>query len=121
LNALSKKQIDGQITSMTQTTDLSKEKPVQLLYSSIRLIVVAYLLRRKLVQLLCSSIRLIVFLFYLYLPYRIWQLYEGMMLIKTDEFGWIQSLLVAEIILWTANYALDLSQLPRLLRWDIKA
>lgn len=58
---------------------------------------------------------------YLYLPYRIWQLYEGMMLSGADESGWMRSLLLAEIVLWTVTYALDLSQLPRLLRWDVRA
>ena len=33
---------------------------------------------------------------YLYVPYRLWQLWEG---------------------LWGSNYLLDLSQLPRLLQW----
>ena len=58
---------------------------------------------------------------YLYLPYRIWQLYEGMMFAEADELGWMRSLLLAEIVLWIVNYALDLSQLPRLLRWDVRA
>lgn len=53
---------------------------------------------------------------YLYLPYRVWQLYEGLIFLGPDEL-WIQNLLLGEIILWTANYALDLSQLPRLFRW----
>jgi len=57
---------------------------------------------------------------YLYLPYRVWQLYEGMMLNSADELAWMRTLLLAEIVLWTANYALDLSQLPRLLRWEVK-
>lgn len=57
---------------------------------------------------------------YFYLPYRIWQLYEGRMLAEADELGWMRSLLLAEIVLWTVTYALDLSQLPRLLRWDVR-
>jgi hypothetical protein len=55
------------------------------------------------------------------LPYRIWQLYEGMLLTDADELIWIRDLLLIEIVLWTVNYALDLSQLPRLLRWDLEA
>lgn len=58
---------------------------------------------------------------YLYLPYRIWQLYEGLMLLGPDpELMWVRYLLLGEIILWTGNYALDLSQLPRLFRWEVK-
>ncbi len=57
---------------------------------------------------------------YLYLPYRIWQLYEGLTLLGSDsELMWIRNLLILEIVLWTANYALDVSQLPRLLRWEV--
>lgn len=37
-----------------------------------------------------------------------------------NELMWIRNLLLFEIVLWIANYVLDLSQLPRLLRWDIK-
>lgn len=59
---------------------------------------------------------------YLYLPYRIWQLYEGLTLLSpTSELMWVQNLLLVEIVLWTLNYALDLSQLPRLLRWEIQS
>jgi hypothetical protein len=58
---------------------------------------------------------------YLYLPYRIWQLYEGLTLLNpTNELMWVRYLLILEIILWTGNYALDLAQLPRLLRWEVK-
>ena len=57
---------------------------------------------------------------YLYIPYRIWQLYEGLTLFSPDrELVWVRNLLFAEIILWTLNYALDLSQLPRLLHWEM--
>lgn len=56
---------------------------------------------------------------YLYLPYRIWQLYEGLSLLSLEnELMWVRTLLLVEIVLWTLNYALDVSQLPRLLRWD---
>lgn len=55
---------------------------------------------------------------YLYLPYRIWQLYEGFnLLLPETDLMWVRNLLLIEIILWTLNYVLDLSQLPRLLRW----
>jgi hypothetical protein len=58
---------------------------------------------------------------YLYLPYRIWQLYEGLTILGFEsELLWIRNLLVLEIVLWTGNYALDLSQLPRLFRWEVK-
>ena len=54
---------------------------------------------------------------YLYLPYRVWQLYEGLTLLSpASELMWVQNLLLIEIVLWTLNSALDLSQLPRLLR-----
>ncbi len=58
---------------------------------------------------------------YLYLPYRIWQLYEGLTLLSPEpELIWIRNLFTFEIVLWTLNYALDLSQLPRLLRWEVQ-
>ncbi|OUL19320.1 hypothetical protein [Nostoc sp. 106C] len=58
---------------------------------------------------------------YLYLPYRIWQLYEGLTLVGSEpELIWVRNLLLLEIVLWTANYALDVSQLPRLFNWPIK-
>lgn len=56
---------------------------------------------------------------YLYIPYRLWQLYEGWMLLGPEaELIGVRNLLIAEIILWIVNYGLDLSQLPRLLRWQ---
>jgi len=54
---------------------------------------------------------------YLYIPFRLWQLYEGMTLFAPGELSWFQALLAAEIILWIVNYSLDLAQLPRLLGW----
>lgn len=57
---------------------------------------------------------------YLYLPYRIWQLYEGLTIVGSEpELLWVRNLLLLEIILWTANYALDVSQLPRLFSWPV--
>ncbi|HLP91761.1 MAG TPA: hypothetical protein VK184_24635 [Nostocaceae cyanobacterium] len=57
---------------------------------------------------------------YLYIPYRFWQLYEGMGFLG-DEPGllWVRYLLVLEIVVWVVNYLLDLAQLPRLLRWEV--
>ncbi len=58
---------------------------------------------------------------YLYLPYRIWQLYEGLTLLSPEsELMWVRHLLIVEIVLWIANYALDVAQLPRLLRWEVR-
>ncbi len=55
----------------------------------------------------------------LYLPYRIWQLYEGLTILNPEnELMWIRNLLLLEIILWIFNYGVHLSQLPRLLRWE---
>lgn len=95
-------------------------------YSNVVAVLVSYLVMLGL-QVLSEIVSLrqfrsVVFVMvpYLYLPYRIWQLYEGMTLIASDELGWIQTLLWVEIGLWTANYVLDLSQLPRLLRWEDK-
>lgn len=80
------------------------------------------------VQILSESVSLrqfhsVVFVMvpYLYLPYRVWQLFEGLAILNSvDELGWIRNLLLFEIVLWTVNYALDLAQLPRLFHWQIK-
>lgn len=59
---------------------------------------------------------------YLYLPYRIWQLYESWILLGSQrELIWVRNLLLVEIVLWTVTYVLDVSQLPRLLRWEVQA
>jgi hypothetical protein len=56
-----------------------------------------------------------------YLPYRIWQLYTGLILVSLEgELIWVQRLLILEIVLWIFNYGVHLSQLPRLLRWEIE-
>jgi hypothetical protein len=56
---------------------------------------------------------------YLYLPYRIWQLYEGLQLINpTPELIWVRYVLILNLVVWIGNYLLDLSQLPRLFRWE---
>jgi hypothetical protein len=55
----------------------------------------------------------------LYLPYRIWQLYQGLTLLNPQpELIWVRNLLILEIILWIFNYGVHLSQLPKLLRWE---
>ncbi|GAX38353.1 hypothetical protein [Nodularia sp. NIES-3585] len=77
-------------------------------------------------QILCESISLRLFhsvvwvmIPYLYVPYRIWQMYEGLTLLgSVSQLWWIQNVLVLEILLWTANYALNVSQLPRLFSWE---
>lgn len=57
---------------------------------------------------------------YLYLPYRIWQLYEGLKILSPEpELMWVRILLIVEIVLWIGNYALDLAQLPRLFHWEV--
>jgi hypothetical protein len=56
---------------------------------------------------------------YLYVPYRIWQLYEGWQLLSpAPELLWVSYLLILNIVVWSGNYLLDLSQLPRLFRWE---
>ncbi|ARV63092.1 hypothetical protein BZZ01_17805 [Nostocales cyanobacterium HT-58-2] len=58
---------------------------------------------------------------YLYLPYRFWQLYEGWKFVSSQtDLAWVQNLLLVELVLWIGNYALDVSQLPRLLGWYVK-
>jgi hypothetical protein len=58
---------------------------------------------------------------YLYIPYRLWQLYQGTVLIEpVARLDWVRIFLQTEIILWALNYALDLSQLPRLFHWPRK-
>lgn len=58
---------------------------------------------------------------YLYLPYRVWQLYEGLgILAPESELNWMRNLLIVEIVLWIANYILDVTQLPRLFHWKVQ-
>lgn len=58
----------------------------------------------------------------LYLPYRIWQLYSGLTLLSIgNDSIWIQRLLVTEIVLWVFNYGVHLSQIPRLLQWEVES
>jgi len=57
----------------------------------------------------------------LYLPYRVWQLYSGLMLLSLESGTiWVQRLLLVEIVLWIFNYGVHLSQIPRLLRWELQ-
>lgn len=94
-------------------------------YASVVTILISYFVMLGL-QILSESVSLrrfrsVVFVMvpYLYLPYRIWQLYQGMMLLSlADEL--FRSLLQVELVLWTLSYALNLSQLPRLLHWDMR-
>ncbi|MBW4623834.1 MAG: hypothetical protein KME17_31285 [Cyanosarcina radialis HA8281-LM2] len=58
---------------------------------------------------------------YLYIPYRFWQLYEGLNLVPTRDLDWVRWFLLFEMALWIGNYCLDLAQLPRLLHWDRSA
>ena len=56
---------------------------------------------------------------YLYVPYRLWQLYEGLTLVQSEsDLGWIPILFIGEIFIWGVNYLLDLAQLPKLFRWS---
>lgn len=95
-------------------------------YSSVLTILIAYFVMLGL-QILSEILTLTQFhtvvwvmVPYLYLPYRIWQLYEGLSLLSPEnELIWVRTLLLVEIVLWTLNYALDVSQLPRLLQWEI--
>lgn len=55
---------------------------------------------------------------YLYVPYRVVQLYEGLdRLEPIPELHWVRVLLWANVVVWIGNYLLDLAQLPRLWQW----
>ena len=55
---------------------------------------------------------------YLYVPYRLWQLWEGYTLTAAESTAsWLPLFFIGEIVVWGANYLLDLAQLPRLLQW----
>lgn len=55
---------------------------------------------------------------YLYVPYRLWQLWEGLTLTTAQfDLTWLQLLFIGEIVVWGVNYLLDLAQLPRLFKW----
>jgi hypothetical protein len=59
---------------------------------------------------------------YLYVPYRLWQMYDGLQLLDSiTQVWWIENLLILEICLWSSNYLINVSHLPRLWRWEIKA
>lgn len=58
---------------------------------------------------------------YLYLAYRFWQLYEAWKFLSFEtDLAWVRNLLLLEIVVWIGNYVLDVTQLPRLLRWEVK-
>ncbi len=58
---------------------------------------------------------------YLYIPFRVWQLYEGVQMLPfTENLAWVRLVLNFEIVLWILNYCLDLSQLPRLHHWTMQ-
>ncbi len=47
-------------------------------------------------------------------------MYEGLTLLGSgSQLWWIQNLLILEILLWSGNYVLNVSQLPRLFRWKL--
>ena len=55
---------------------------------------------------------------YLYLPYRFWQLGEGLNLISEQaNLVWVKLVLIVELVVWIINFLLDLAQLPRLFQW----
>ena len=50
----------------------------------------------------------------IYLPYRLWQLLAARS--ASDARLW-QAFVIGQVVLWTFNYGVHLSQLPRLLHW----
>lgn len=59
---------------------------------------------------------------YIYVPYRFWQLYEGLTLLGSkSELQWVRYLLVFELVLWIVSYAINVSQLPRLFSWEVNS
>ena len=59
---------------------------------------------------------------YLYVPYRVWQLYEGLNLLEnTSDLMAVKVILTLNIGVWVINYCLDLAQLPFLFRWETEA
>ncbi|WP_392532160.1 hypothetical protein [Nostoc sp. C117] len=57
---------------------------------------------------------------YIYLPYRFWQLYEGLTILGSEtELRWVRYFLIFELVLWIVNYAIDVSQLSRLFHWEV--
>lgn len=56
---------------------------------------------------------------YFYVPYRVWQLYQGLITIGDDsELMLVRLLLEINIGIWMINYCLNLLQLPLLFRWE---
>jgi len=55
---------------------------------------------------------------YLYVPFRLWQLWEGLTLTTAQSSeSWLALFFISEMVVWGSNYLLDLAQLPRLLQW----
>jgi hypothetical protein len=96
-------------------------------YTGLFTVLVSYFLMLGL-QILTTSIALRQFhhvvwvmIPYLYVPDRLWQMYDGLQLLdSTNQVWWIENLLILEICLWSGNYLINLSQLPRLWLWEIK-
>lgn len=95
-------------------------------YESVLVVLIPYLIMLA-VQILSELVTLrwqtVVWVMvpYLYIPYRVWQLVEGLsILAPVDELNWIRNLLLFNLVLWIGNYCLDLAQLPRLLRWEAR-
>jgi len=56
---------------------------------------------------------------YFYVPYRVWQLYQGLNLMEgNSELIGIEVILWTNIAVWIINYGIDLIQLPLLFRWQ---
>mgnify|MGYP006425193247 CR=1 FL=1 len=56
---------------------------------------------------------------YFYVPYRVWQLYQGLIIIgDNSELMLVRLILEINIAIWMINYCLNLLQLPLLFRWE---
>ena len=56
---------------------------------------------------------------YLYVPYRVWQLYQGLTILEaTPELMILRIILWINVAIWSINYCLNLIQLPLLFRWE---
>jgi len=78
-------------------------------------------------QILCESLTLrqfrsVVWVMvpYLFVPYRLWQLYDGWALLPEAALA-MRALVGLNLAVWLGNYLLDLAQLPRLFRWPLQA
>ncbi len=58
---------------------------------------------------------------YFYVPYRVWQLYNGLTILEANpELMAVRIIMEINIGIWTINYCLNLLQLPLLLAWESK-